>query len=233
MSMSMRILVIEDEARTADFIEKGLREKGHAVDVCRTGSEGLSFALSKEHDAIVLDRMLPGMDGLSVLKALRAEDRTTPAIILSALGQIDHRVEGLKAGGDDYLVKPFAFSELLARIEAIVRRRDPRAAEQTELHVDNLRLDLAARKAERGGREIDLHPREFAILEYMMRNAGRPVTRSMLLSHVWGFQFEPQANVVDVHISRLRRKIDTPADRPLIETLRGEGYRIRDGRVTQ
>jgi two-component system OmpR family response regulator len=167
------------------------------------------------------------MDGLTILKTLRSEDKTTPAIILSALGQIDHRVEGLKAGGDDYLVKPFAFSELMARIEAIVRRRDPRAAEQTELRTEDLRLDLVGRKAFRGRREIDLHPREFAILEYMMRNAGRPVTRTMLLSHVWGYQFEPQANVVDVHISRLRKKIDGPGDRALIETLRGEGYRIR------
>ncbi len=170
--------------------------------------------------------MLPQMDGLSVLKALRAEKHDTPAIILSALGQIDHRVEGLKAGGDDYLVKPFAFSELLARIEAIVRRADPRAAEQTELKVDNLKLDLVARRAMRGAREVELHPREFAILEYLMRNAGRPVTRSMLLNHVWDYQFEPQANVVDVHISRLRKKIDGPGERPLIETLRGEGYRI-------
>lgn len=225
--MTMRILVIEDETRTADFIEKGLREKGHAVDVCRTGPEGLTYALNGEHDAIVLDRMLPQMDGLTILKTLRAEDKTTPAIILSALGQIDHRVEGLKAGGDDYLVKPFAFSELMARIEAIVRRRDPRAAEQTELKTEDLRLDLAGRKAFRGKREIELHPREFAILEYMMRNAGRPVTRTMLLSHVWGYQFEPQANVVDVHISRLRKKIDGAGDKPLIETLRGEGYRIR------
>ena len=225
--MTMRILVIEDETRTADFIEKGLKEKGHAVDVCRTGPEGLTYALNGEHDAIVLDRMLPQMDGLTILKTLRAEDKTTPAIILSALGQIDHRVEGLKAGGDDYLVKPFAFSELMARIEAIVRRRDPRAAEQTELRTEDLRLDLVGRKAYRGKREIDLHPREFAILEYMMRNAGRPVTRTMLLSHVWGYQFEPQANVVDVHISRLRKKIDGAGDKPLIETLRGEGYRIR------
>jgi two-component system OmpR family response regulator len=170
--------------------------------------------------------MLPQMDGLNVLKALRAENRNTPAIILSALGQIDHRVEGLKAGGDDYLVKPFAFSELLARIEAIVRRADPRAAEQTELRVDNLKLDLVSRRAIRGAREIDLHAREFAILEYLMRNAGRPVTRSMLLNHVWDYQFEPQANVVDVHISRLRKKIDAPGEKPLIETLRGEGYRI-------
>ena len=197
--MTMRILVIEDEARTADFIERGLKEKGHAVDVCRTGPEGLSFAQGGEHDAI----------------------------ILSALGQIDHRVEGLKAGSDDYLVKPFAFSELPARLEAIVRRRDPRAAEQTELKVEDLRLDLERRRAFRGAREIDLLPREFAILEYLMRNAGRPVTRTMLLNHVWDYQFEPQANVVDVHISRLRRKIDAAGERPLIETLRGEGYRIR------
>ncbi|MBP9235565.1 MAG: response regulator transcription factor [Hyphomonadaceae bacterium] len=223
----MRILVIEDEARTADFIERGLKEKGHAVDVCRTGPEGLSFAQGGAHDAIILDRMLPQMDGLTILKTLRAEDNQTPAIILSALGQIDHRVEGLKAGSDDYLVKPFAFSELLARLEAIVRRRDPRAAEQTELKVDDLRLDLEKRRAFRGAREIDLLPREFAILEYMMRNAGRPVTRTMLLNHVWDYQFEPQANVVDVHISRLRRKIDAAGERPLIETLRGEGYRIR------
>lgn len=225
--MTMRILVIEDEARTADFIERGLKEKGHAVDVCRTGPDGLSFALSGQHDAIILDRMLPQMDGLTILKALRAEEKHTPAIILSALAQLDHRVEGLKAGGDDYLVKPFAFSELLARLEAIVRRHDPRAAEQTELKADDLRLDLVARKAIRGSREIDLFPREYAILEYLMRNAGRPVTRTMLLNHVWDYQFEPQANVVDVHISRLRRKIDAPGDRPLIETLRGEGYRIR------
>lgn len=225
--MTMRILVIEDEARTADFIERGLKEKGHAVDICRTGPEGLSFAQGGEHDAIILDRMLPQMDGLTILKTLRAEDNQTPAIILSALGQIDHKVEGLKAGSDDYLVKPFAFSELLARLEAIVRRRDPRAAEQTELKVDDLRLDLEKRRAFRGTREIDLLPREFAILEYMMRNAGRPVTRTMLLNHVWDYQFEPQANVVDVHISRLRRKIDAASERSLIETLRGEGYRIR------
>ena len=225
--MSMRVLVIEDEARTADFIEKGLKEKGHAVDVCRTGPEGLSYALNGEHDAIILDRMLPQMDGLTILKLLRAEKKNTPAIILSALGQTDHRVEGLQAGSDDYLAKPFAFSELLLRLEAIVRRHDPRAAEQTELKVDDLRLDLVGRKAQRGSRDIELHQKEYAILEFMMRNAGRPVTRTMLLSHVWGYQFEPQANVVDVHISRLRRKIDAPGEKPLIETLRGEGYRIR------
>lgn len=224
--MSMRILLIEDEAKTADFIEKGLKEKGHAVDVVASGPDGLAWALAGGHDAIILDRMLPRMDGLTILKTLRAEEKFTPAIILSALGQIDHRVEGLQAGGDDYLVKPFAFSELLARLEAVVRRADPRAAGQTEFKVEDLRLDLASHKAFRGKREIDLHSREFRILEYLMRNAGRPVTRSMLLNHVWDYQFEPQANVVDVHISRLRRKIDQPGEKPLIETLRGEGYRI-------
>lgn len=224
--MSMRILLIEDEARTAEDIKKALKEKGHTVDIAGSGPEGLAYALAGGHDAIILDRMLPQMDGLTILKALRAEQKMTPALVLSALGQVDHRVEGLRAGGDDYLVKPFVFSELLARLEAIVRRADPRAAEQTELKVEDLRLDLIGRKAFRGKREIELHPREYRILEYLMRNAGRPVTRSMLLNHVWEYQFEPQANVVDVHISRLRRKIDTPGERPLIETLRGEGYRI-------
>lgn len=222
----MRILVIEDEEATALDIKKGLREKGHAVDVCNNGTDGLNYALSGVHDVIILDRMLPGMDGLTILKALRAEKRMTPAILLSALGQVDHRVEGLRAGGDDYLTKPFVFSELLARIDAVVRRADPREAEQTELNVDDLRLDLVARRAQRSGREIELLPREYRILEYLMRNAGKPVTRMMLLNHVWDYQFEPQANVVDVHISRLRRKIDLPGARPLIETIRGEGYRM-------
>src|SRR5262249_19535296 len=157
---------------------------------------------------------------------LRAERKNTPAIVLSALGQLDHRVEGLKAGSDDYLVKPFEFSELMARLEAVVRRADPRQAEQTELTVDDLKLDLTGRRAYRAGKEVELHPREFRILEYLMRNVGRPVTRMMLLNHVWDYQFEPQANVVDVHISRLRRKIDLPGMKPLIETVRGAGYRI-------
>jgi len=222
----MRILLIEDEEATAADIKKGLREKGHAVDVCANGTDGLNYALSGVHDVIILDRMLPGMDGLTILKALRAEKQMTPAIILSALGQVDHRVEGLRAGGDDYLTKPFVFSELLARIDAVVRRADPREAEQTELNVDDLKLDLVARRAQRNGREIELLPREYRILEYLMRNAGKPVTRLMLLNHVWDYQFEPQANVVDVHISRLRRKIDLPGARPLIETIRGEGYRM-------
>lgn len=222
----MRILVIEDEESTAADIKKSLREKGHAVDVCSNGADGLAYARTDVYDVIILDRMLPGMDGLSILKALRADKKMTPAILLSALGQVDHRVEGLRAGGDDYLTKPFVFSELLARIDAVVRRADPREAEQTELVVDDLKLDLVSRRAQRSGREIDLLPREYRILEYLMRNAGKPVTRMMLLNHVWDYQFEPQANVVDVHISRLRRKIDAPEARPLIETIRGEGYRI-------
>lgn len=224
----MRVLVVEDEEKTASFIEKGLRELGHAVDVCATGPLGLSSALAGEYDAIVMDRMLPGLDGLTIVRALRAERRMTPVIILSALAHLDHRVEGLQAGSDDYLVKPFAFSELLARLEAVVRRADPRSREQTLLEVDDLKLDLVARKAFRGSQEIELHSREFRILEYLMRNAGRAVTRTMLLNHVWDYQFEPQANVVDVHISRLRRKIDLPGSRPLIQTLRGEGYRMEE-----
>jgi two-component system OmpR family response regulator len=226
MISPMRILVIEDDDDTADFIEKGLREHGHAVDRAESGPDGLKLALSQSYDAIVMDRMLPLMDGLTVLKALRAEKRDTPVIILSALGQLDHRLEGLQAGGDDYLVKPFAFSELLARIQSISRRGRSGGGDPAILKVGDVTLDLAARKATRGGKEIELHAREFQILEYLMRNAGRTVTRSMLLNHVWDYHFEPQANVVDVHISRLRRKVDDGFDTPLIETVRGAGYRF-------
>lgn len=223
----MKILLIEDDADTAAYVADGLREHGHAVDHVADGREGLSLAADERYELLIVDRMLPGIDGLAIVETVRAAGVRTPVLFLSTLGGLDDRVTGLDAGGDDYLVKPFAFSELLARLEAIVRRADPRAAEQTELKVDDLKLDLISRKAFRAQREIDLFPREFSILEYLMRNAGRPVTRTMLLNHVWNYQFEPQANVVDVHISRLRRKIDTPGERPLIETLRGEGYRIR------
>jgi two-component system OmpR family response regulator len=226
MVSPMRILVLEDDDETADFVEKGLRELGHAVDRAASGPDGLQLALSESYDAIVMDRMLPLMDGLTVLKALRAEKRDTPVIILSALGQLDHRLEGLGAGGDDYLVKPFAFSELMARIQAIARRGRGGVGEEVVLKVADVTLDRAARKASRAGRDIELHAREFQILEYLMRNAGRTVTRSMLLSHVWDYHFEPQANVVDVHISRLRRKVDDGFDTPLIETVRGVGYRF-------
>jgi two-component system OmpR family response regulator len=222
----MRILLVEDDDETADFVEKGLRELGHVVDRAASGPDGLNLALTESYDAIVMDRMLPLMDGLTVLKALRAEKRDAPVIILSALGQLDHRLEGLSAGGDDYLVKPFAFSELMARIQSIARRGRGGRTDEAIVKAADVTLDRAARKVTRGDREIELHAREFQILEYLMRNAGRTVTRSMLLSHVWDYHFEPQANVVDVHISRLRRKIDDGFDAPLIETVRGVGYRF-------
>lgn len=222
----MKILVIEDDASNAQFLEKGLRESGHIVITTDTGTEGLSFALSADFDAIILDRMLPKLDGLSILRTLRAEKNTTPVILLSALAQLDHRVEGLRAGADDYLVKPFGFSELLLRVETIARRRLDPHIEQAELKVGDLTLDLLSRTAKRNAKVIDLLPREYLILEYLMRNVGRVVTRTMLLEHVWEYQFDPQTNVVDVHISRLRKKIDDGHDRSLIHTVRGAGYRI-------
>jgi two-component system OmpR family response regulator len=226
MLSDMRILIIEDDDETADFVAKGLRELGHGADRAATGPDGLSLALSHDYDAIVMDRMLPMMEGLTVLKALRAERRDTPVIILSALGQLDHRLEGLHAGGDDYLVKPFAFAELMARIQSIARRGQAVGDDEALIKVGDVTLDRAARKVMRGTREIALHAREFQILEYLMRNAGRTVTRSMLLNHVWDYHFEPQANVVDVHISRLRRKLDEGFHAPMIETVRGAGYRF-------
>lgn len=222
----MRILIIEDDDNNARFMEKGLREAGHTVERCASGADGLTLALSEEFDAIVLDRMLPNIDGLSILKTLRSEGIETPVLLLSALGQLDHRIEGLKAGADDYLAKPFAFSELLARLETILRRARPSAGEATRLSAGDLELDLVARIAKRGGREIELLPREYRILEYLMRNAGRTVTRTMLLENVWDYQFDPQTNVIDVHISRLRRKIDKNSEKPLIHTIRGAGYRL-------
>jgi two-component system OmpR family response regulator len=222
----MRVLLIEDDDNNAAYLEKGLREAGHTAVRAATGPDGLSFAVAEAFDAIVLDRMLPSMDGLSILKALRAEQNTTPVLLLSALGQLDHRVEGLKAGADDYLAKPFAFSELLARLETITRRVKPTGIEPTTLRVGDLELDLMTRMARRRSRRIELLPREYHILEYLMRNAGRPVTRTMLLENVWDYRFDPQTNVIDVHISRLRRKIDKDADHPMIETIRGAGYRL-------
>ncbi|MBI1366710.1 MAG: response regulator [Alphaproteobacteria bacterium] len=222
----MRILIIEDDENNARFMEKGLKEAGHTVEWCPSGADGLAMALSEDFDAIVLDRMLPHMDGVSILKTLRSEGRETPILLLSALGQLDHRVEGLKAGADDYLAKPFAFSELLVRLETIARRARSAPAATTKLTVGDLELDLVAHAARRGGRTIDLLPREYRILEYLMRNAGRTVTRTMLLENVWDYQFDPQTNVIDVHISRLRRKIDKDAAAPLIHTVRGAGYRL-------
>jgi two-component system OmpR family response regulator len=222
----MHILLVEDDAETAAYIEKGLREIGHTVDAAATGPDGLNLALHCAFDAAVVDRMLPGLDGLDLIAALRAADNPLPVLILSALGQVDHRVEGLHAGGDDYLAKPFAFSELTARITALTRRAGATAAE-TSLAVGDLAIDLLARQAARAGQEISLQPKEFALLEFLMRHAGQVVTRTMLLEHVWGYHFDPQTNVIDVHISRLRQKIDKGFAAPLLHTVRGAGYCLR------
>ena len=222
----MRVLVIEDDADTAAYIRKGLKEEGHVVDHAQDGKEGLFMALGQSYDVTIVDRMLPGLDGLSIIQTLRTSGNTTPVLILSALGEVDDRVQGLRAGGDDYLVKPFAFSELLARLEALVRRADTEAAE-TSLRVDDLQLDLLTRVVKRAGQVIELQPREFRLLEYLMRHAGQVVTRTMLLENVWDYHFDPQTNVIDVHVSRLRRKIDKEFGQPLLHTIRGAGYTLR------
>ena len=226
----MRVLLIEDDPETARFIRKGLEEAGHVVDHAGDGKQGLLLALDAEHDAVVVDRMLPGLDGLSIVRSLRAAGRDNPVLVLSALGEVDDRVEGLRAGGDDYLVKPFALAELSARLEALVRRRGTgadREAPVTRLAVADLEMDLLARTVKRAGRAVELKPREFRLLEYLMRHAGQVVTRTMLLEAVWDYHFDPQTNVIDVHVSRLRRKIDRNAGPPLIHTVRGAGYAIR------
>lgn len=222
----MRILIVEDDAKTASYMAKGLSESGHQVDIAQDGREGLYLATDGGYDALVLDRMLPKLDGLALLQALRASGSETPVLILSALNKVDQRVEGLRAGGDDYLTKPFAFSELLARIEALVRRRNAPAVE-TRLKAGGLEMDLLARKVTRDSREIELQPREFRLLEYLLRHAGQTVTRTMLLEGVWDYHFDPQTNVIDVHISRLRQKIDKDFDKPLLHTVRGAGYMLR------
>jgi two-component system OmpR family response regulator len=223
---ALRLLVVEDDADTLDFITRGLEEAGHSVERAADGREGLFKALELELDAIVLDRMLPRLDGLSLLRALREAGGTTPVLILSALGDVEDRVEGLKAGSDDYLVKPFAFSELAARLEALVRRQDGGAVETT-LRLGDLEMDLLSRKVQRAGQRIELQPREFRLLEVLMRHSGQVVTRTMLLEQVWNYHFDPQTNVIDVHISRLRRKIDRDFDAPLLHTVRGAGYAMR------
>jgi two-component system OmpR family response regulator len=222
----MKILVVEDDRETAAYLAKGLSESGYTVDRASDGREGLYLAASSGYDAIVVDRMLPSMDGLALIGALRAAEIRTPALILSALGSVDDRVKGLRAGGDDYVVKPFAFSELLARIEALLRRGIAASA-TTRLKLADLELDLLTRTVKREGKSIELLPREFRILEYLMRNAGHVVTRTMLLEHVWDYHFDPQTNVIDVHVSRLRQKIDKSFDRPLLHTVRGAGYCLR------
>ncbi len=221
----MRILVIEDDKETLDYLVKGLTESGHAVDRASDGKDGLSLALEGEYDVLVVDRMLPALDGLSLVKTLRTSGKSTPVLILSALGEVDDRVDGLRAGGDDYLVKPFAFSELLARLEALTRRREA-GARDTSLKVGDLELDLLSRVVKRAGRMIRLQPREFSLLEFLMRHVDQVVTRTMLLEGVWNYHFDPQTNVIDVHVSRLRGKIDRGFDRPLLHTVRGAGYKL-------
>lgn len=222
----MRVLVIEDDAETASYIAKGLGESGYTVDVATDGKDGLLLVVGEDYDVAVVDRMLPGLDGLSVVETLRRAGKHTPILFLSAMGAVEDRVRGLRGGGDDYLVKPFAFSELLARVEALSRRRGGGAVE-TLLREGDLEMDLVGRTVRRGDKPIQLQPREFALLEYLMRHAGQVVTRTMLLEHVWGYHFDPQTNVTDVHISRLRQKIDRGFDKPLLHTVRGAGYSLR------
>lgn len=221
----MNVLVVEDDRKTASFIVKGLQESGYTVDHAADGADGLHLARTKSYDAMVIDRMLPGLDGLALIRQIRAAGIDTPTLVLSSLGQTDHRVEGLRAGSDDYLVKPFVFAELLARVEALLRRGG-RKRQPTSFTVGDLTVDLLARRAKRGGTTLDLLPREFQILECLARNAGRVVTRTMLLETVWNYHFDPSTNVIDVQMSRLRQKVDKGFEKSLIKTVRGAGYRI-------
>jgi two-component system OmpR family response regulator len=225
----MRVLVVEDDPQLAGYLSKALTETGAVVDHADDGREGLFLAAGNDYDVMVIDRMLPSLDGLGIVRTLRASGNQTPVLILSALGEVDDRVDGLRAGGDDYLVKPFAFSELHARIEALLRRAAPGDVPETRLRVGDLDMDLLTREVARAGKPIALQPREFRLLEYLMRHAGQVVTRTMLLEHVWDYNFDPQTNVIDVHISRLRGKIDRDFDAPLLHTVRGAGYVLRDG----
>jgi two-component system, OmpR family, response regulator len=222
----VKILLVEDDAETANYVLQGLHEEGHSVSLAADGRDALFRAAGEDWDLLIIDRLLPQMDGLGVVRALRAADVTTAVLFLTTLGSIDDRVDGLKAGGDDYLVKPFAFSELAARVAAL-GRRPRRTALETTLKVDDLEMDLLTRTVRRGGEEIDLQPREFRLLEYLMRHAEQVVTRTMLLEKVWDFHFDPHTNVVDTHISRLRGKIDKGRATALIHTVRGSGYSLR------
>ena len=221
----MRILVIEDDAAAASAMCRGLGEAGHDCTTAVDGLAGLDSARAGTFDVLVVDRMMPRMDGVTVVETLRREGDQTPVLFLSALGEIEDRVAGLKAGGDDYLVKPYAFAELIARVEALSRRRETGSV-QTLLRAGELEMDLIGRRVSRAGKDIDLQPREFQLLEYLMRHAGQSVTRTMLLEEVWEYHFDPQTNVIDVHISRLRSKIDKGFDRPMLQTVRGAGYRL-------
>jgi two-component system OmpR family response regulator len=222
----VKVLLVEDSQRVADFVRKGLEEGGHVVDYADNGRDGLFLASSEQYDVMVLDRMLPGgVDGLGIIEALRKTGSKTPVLILSALADVQERIAGLRAGGDDYLTKPFAFGELAARLDALVRRSQV-VDFQRVLIVDDLKLDLLSRKVIRGDRTIQLQPREFKLLEFLMRHAGHVVTRTMLLENVWNYHFDPQTNVIDTHISNLRHKIDVGSGRPLLKTVRGAGYRL-------
>ncbi len=227
-NVSMKILVIEDDREAAEYIQKAFAEVGHTVHVAADGEAGFSVADGGTYDVLVVDRMLPRRDGLSVIAELRARGNRTPALILSALGEVDDRVTGLRAGGDDYLTKPYAFSELLARVEALDRRGHAKDAE-TVYKVGDLELDRLSHTVRRAGREIILQPREFRLLEYLMRHAGQVVTRTMLLENVWDYHFDPQTNVIDVHVSRLRAKIEKEFDSPVLHTVRGAGYMLKAG----
>jgi two-component system, OmpR family, response regulator len=220
----MKVLLVEDNERVTQFVVKGLKESGHTADHADNGRDGMFLAASEPYDVIIMDRMLPGeIDGLAIIEALRKSGKHTPILILSALSDVDERIRGLRSGGDDYLTKPFAFGELLARLDALTRRAQGEGA-QTKLEVGDLRVDLLNRKVTRGSRNIVLQPREFKLLEYLMRHANQVVTRTMLLENVWDYHFDPQTNVVDVHISKLRQKIDADFERPLLRTVRNAGY---------
>lgn len=223
----MHILIIEDDAETAEYLVRGLQESGHVTEHAADGNAGLERALQHRYDVWIIDRMLPGLDGLSLLSQLRADGNTTPALFLTALADVDDRVSGLQSGADDYLAKPFAFTELLARLDAIVRRRNATATD-TLLRVGDLELDRLQRRVTRAGRNISLQAREFRLLEYLMQHAGQVVTRTMLLEQVWGYHFDPQTNVIDVHISRLRAKLEHDFEHPLLHTIRGAGYSLRE-----
>jgi two-component system OmpR family response regulator len=225
----MKILIIEDDREAAAYLVKAFREAGHLADHAGDGLEGYGLASDGAYDVLIVDRMLPKLDGLSLIGGLREQKIDTPVLILSALGQVDDRVKGLRAGGDDYLAKPYAFSELLARVEVLARRRGQASGEPTLYRVGDLELDRLGHKLTRAGKEIVLQPREFRLLEYLMKHAGQVVTRTMLLENVWDYHFDPQTNVIDVHVSRLRAKIDKGHDAPLLQTIRGAGYMIRDG----
>src|SRR6478609_8361342 len=224
----MRLLIVEDDAEAAAYLVKAFREAGHVADHAADGLQGYAMAEGGGYDVLVVDRMLPRLDGLSLIRSLREQNDATPALILSALAQVDDRVKGLRAGGDDYLPKPYAFSELLARVEVLSRRRAAPASEPTTYRVGDLVLDRLAHRVTRGDSEIPLQPREFRLLEYLMKHAGQVVTRTMLLENVWDYHFDPQTNVIDVHISRLRSKIEKDFDKPLLKTIRGAGYMMKD-----